>query len=961
MNLRKKRLVVAIQSAILTLAVGQVTAEPLTADGITQLDETTISEVQVGDVPLDLSDDLLTQVADFENLSGISPELAQYLIDNDITDPPLLTAGQVAALADIISAASGDTVEIVVNADGGIEVMLNGEPLTDLDTLTDEQAALLVEQAASLDDLSAFSAEQAQFLIEHNTADPAVLSSDQVAALEAIVDASGGSSDTVELATNADGGIEVMLNGEPLTDLDTLTDEQAALLVEQAASLDDLSAFSAEQAQFLIEHNTADPAVLSSDQVAALEAIVDASGGSSDTVELATNADGGIEVMLNGEPLTDLDTLTDEQAALLVEQAASLDDLSAFSAEQAQFLIEHNTADPAILNPDQVAVLEEIINPQTQGAEQAIAELTPEMLPLIEVNNGALMIGGLAIPTDLVGLAVEKISSFDLSMMPPELAQFLLDYNQTADPAVLTPEQVATLEEVVNGGSTGGGTGDMVEIAVSPDGEVMVMVNGEEIVDLTTLTPEQIPLLLEEAAGLSDFSVLPPKLISFLLDHNPVDSPILSPELIVALEELLTQTPPPPEGTDEEAPDMITWTGIVRDFSKRHPDFEAKVTGLQSGCVEKMLGANGKPIVIDDNSCEIKQFDWYSDDIDASRIMPFDLPLNKNDQGLYTFDSNSFFPADKKLGGNEGLSHNYHFTYEVHGEFTYQPGQIFNFRGDDDVWVFINNQLVVDLGGVHSPEAGKINLDELDLTPGETYPLDLFFAERHTVLSNFKMETGLVLGKTNPVEEINLPELDANAISQISIEIVIFLRAEDIARLKPETLPGITKEQVAKLTPEAWKGFTPETIVLLAPEAIGGLSKEQLAQMPDELKDSLTEEQKANLTSDDFEVVIDFEVAGLTADAVAQLSLEKIAEFSAEMVAEIPVDAMIGFSAEQLAALPLESWEGFKPEQIARLNSEALAALTVDHLEFLAIKVFVGLGTGANCRPTARSIEYGWC
>jgi hypothetical protein len=51
----------------------------------------------------------------------------------------------------------------------------------------------------------------------------------------------------------------------------------------------------------------------------------------------------------------------------------------------------------------------------------------------------------------------------------------------------------------------------------------------------------------------------------------------------------------------------------------------------------------------------------------------------------------------------------------------------------------------VDLGGVHGAESGSVNLDTLGLTTGNNYSLDLFFAERHTVASNFRMETSLQL------------------------------------------------------------------------------------------------------------------------------------------------------------------------------------------------------------------------
>jgi hypothetical protein len=57
------------------------------------------------------------------------------------------------------------------------------------------------------------------------------------------------------------------------------------------------------------------------------------------------------------------------------------------------------------------------------------------------------------------------------------------------------------------------------------------------------------------------------------------------------------------------------------------------------------------------------------------------------------------------------------------------------------VWVFINNKLVVDLGGVHGEQTKSINLDTLNLTEGQTYDFDIFFAERHKTASNFKIQT----------------------------------------------------------------------------------------------------------------------------------------------------------------------------------------------------------------------------
>ena len=40
---------------------------------------------------------------------------------------------------------------------------------------------------------------------------------------------------------------------------------------------------------------------------------------------------------------------------------------------------------------------------------------------------------------------------------------------------------------------------------------------------------------------------------------------------------------------------------------------------------------------------------------------------------------------------------------------------------------------------------GQVNLDDLGLTPGAEYRFDLFFAERHTADSHFRIDTSLVL------------------------------------------------------------------------------------------------------------------------------------------------------------------------------------------------------------------------
>ncbi|GMU63116.1 MAG: hypothetical protein AMXMBFR34_48790 [Myxococcaceae bacterium] len=63
------------------------------------------------------------------------------------------------------------------------------------------------------------------------------------------------------------------------------------------------------------------------------------------------------------------------------------------------------------------------------------------------------------------------------------------------------------------------------------------------------------------------------------------------------------------------------------------------------------------------------------------------------------------------------------------------------------MWVFVNRKLALDLGGVHGAESGTVDFDalapSLGLTVGQTYPFDVFHAERHTTESNFRIETSI--------------------------------------------------------------------------------------------------------------------------------------------------------------------------------------------------------------------------
>jgi fibro-slime domain-containing protein len=255
---------------------------------------------------------------------------------------------------------------------------------------------------------------------------------------------------------------------------------------------------------------------------------------------------------------------------------------------------------------------------------------------------------------------------------------------------------------------------------------------------------------------------------------------------------------------------------IFHDFNgsnKTNGTSDFEVTGScthKNGYVRDQLLADGTPDVVGANDDEatdasacIDHFtSWYHSDAARNATIVGNVPLyeistgvfgnrmadgsvfvNPNDTASGPHEGNPFFfPIDDVDGtftptsqyldkarvargpndeyGNAdytqpaGTFHNFHFTSHIQYYFRYDSTQTatFDFVGDDDVWVFVNKRLALDLGGLHSTLGGSFTIDAssaaayggygsggFGLEDGKVYTISIFHAERKWDGSTFRL------------------------------------------------------------------------------------------------------------------------------------------------------------------------------------------------------------------------------
>ena len=248
--------------------------------------------------------------------------------------------------------------------------------------------------------------------------------------------------------------------------------------------------------------------------------------------------------------------------------------------------------------------------------------------------------------------------------------------------------------------------------------------------------------------------------------------------------------------------------------------------GAYAGIVKPLL-TNDYPTMADGNESLNYLFGGASDKA-VTNYMPDGGLLTSDGQGNYSFDaaskyakynhnSNRFELTNQTQSGNrdplftpfgnDSDDNRYSFGMNLGADF-YMPkdgkvnnqNMVFDFTGDDDVWVFIDDVLVLDLGGIHQALGGsidfaadKIKYDKVQShgdTPAATiteafrkagkkwdskayttHHLSFFYLERGDGGSNCKISFNLPVkpSKAIDIEKETLGTIDANKQFQFQL------------------------------------------------------------------------------------------------------------------------------------------------------------------------------------------------
>jgi len=179
-------------------------------------------------------------------------------------------------------------------------------------------------------------------------------------------------------------------------------------------------------------------------------------------------------------------------------------------------------------------------------------------------------------------------------------------------------------------------------------------------------------------------------------------------------------------------------TGTYYNLPDTHPDMERWIPGFDPGYVDSTL-SGAMPTLTPYGATKVLQWDWWYPAYFSFTRLDSNADLQSN-------FASSWYPIPSSLPGDPydfAVNWSGNFYVDTNKSYTYSMGS------DDDSWLFIDKQLVLDLGGVHGMTYGNYTIS---LNEGY-HNIDIFFAERHVSESGFQLNFFSDLEPTQPVPE----------------------------------------------------------------------------------------------------------------------------------------------------------------------------------------------------------------
>lgn len=198
-----------------------------------------------------------------------------------------------------------------------------------------------------------------------------------------------------------------------------------------------------------------------------------------------------------------------------------------------------------------------------------------------------------------------------------------------------------------------------------------------------------------------------------------------------------------PAASNPPAPVAATLRGEYFVLPGNHPDVEHDVDGsIVTGLLEKHLGPDGLPVVTKFGRTFKGASGPISDINVAGELMWYSsagkhrVRLEKTVTQSLPFVFDSFYPDGRGADGGDNGFRAVHWN----GCFTLPKAQSigFNLGSDDDSWVFVDGNLVVDNGGVKPLADAPFQVAHL---AAGSHVFDVFYADRHTSAAQLHLST----------------------------------------------------------------------------------------------------------------------------------------------------------------------------------------------------------------------------